>query len=184
MAVSGTIGMLYVVEVRMVDKVTREKIKHKVLIVGGEERDIDRKVRWIFDSSRYREMSVTGVEKIRDKVHILQTVITQDEATVLPVIERTDRTESIPQGKTIIDSVPLQLFAVGITTRMPAKDSVHALRKVGHAIVSSTLPDKSHSGASLSEDSTVVVEQIPFSSGYAMPRDVRNEANAATFVRG
>ncbi len=184
MAVSGTLGMLYVVEVRMVDKITWEKIKHKVLIVGGEEADIDRKVRWIFDSSRYREMSITGVEKIREKVHILQTVITQDKPAATPVIERGERTESVPQGKTIIDDVPLQMFAVGISTRMPARDSVHALRKVGHAIVSSTLPDKSHSGASLSEDATVTVEQIPFASGYARPRDVSNEINRAHVVRG
>lgn len=184
MAVSGTLGMLYVVEVRMVDKITREKIKHKVLIVGGEERDIDRKVRWIFDSARYREMSVTGVEKIREKVHILQTVITQDEQTATPVIDRGERTESVAQGKTIIEDVPLQMFAVGISTRMPARDAVHALRKVGHAVVSSTLPEKSHSGASLSDDATVTVEQIPFASGYARPRDVSNEANTAHFVRG
>ena len=184
MAVSGTIGMLYVIEVRMVDKVTQEKIKHKVLIVGGEERDIDRKVRWIFDSSRYRELSITGVEKIRDKVHILQTVITQDGGPRTPVIDRGERTESIPQGKAIIENAPLLMYAIGISTRMPARDSVHALRKVGHAIVSSTLPDKSHSGASLSDDATITVEQIPFSSGYARPRDVSNEANTAYFVRG
>jgi hypothetical protein len=184
MAVSGTIGMLYVVEVRMVDKITREKIKHKVLIVGGEERDIERKMRWVFDSTRYSETSITGIEKIRDKVHILQTIITQDSPAVTPIIRQGERTESVPQGKTIIEDAPLRLFAVGVSTRMPARDSVHALRKVGHAIVSSTLPDKSHSGASLSDDATITVEEIPFASGYARPRDVSNENNPAHFVRG
>ncbi len=184
MAVSGTLGMLYVVEVRMVDKSSREKIKQCLLVVGGEERDIDRKVRWIVDSSRYREVSITGIEKIRDKVHVLHTVVERESPTDAPVIDRGERTERVPQAKSVIQAEQPKLFAIGVTTTMMGLDSTHALRKVGHAILSHTTPGKSHAGATLSEDSTIQVEQIPFSSGFARPRDVSTESNAAHFVRG
>jgi len=181
---SGTLGMLYLVDVKMIDKATRETIKQRLLVVGGEEADISRKISWVIDASRYRSIAVIGHEKIRDKVHVLHTVVEQAPPAPTPVIERGDRSESVPQAKSIIQSEPPKLFAIGVTTTMVAQDSTHALRKVGHAILSRTSPGSSHAGASLSDNSTISVEQIPFSSGYAKPRDVSNESNHATFVRG
>lgn len=181
---SGTLGMLYLVDVKMVDKKTRETIKQRLLVVGGEEADIGRKIQWVIDVARYRNIVITGHEKIRDKVHVLHTFVEQEKPADLPIIERAERTEGVAQAKPLTQSEPPKLFAVGITTTMIAHDSTHALRKVAHALLNSASPGTSHAGASLSDDSTVAIEQIPFSSGYAKPRDVSNEANRAHFVRG
>lgn len=181
---NSIIGMLYLVNVRMTDKVTKERIRHRVLVVGGEESDIERKVKWLFDQSRYGALRISNIEKVREKVHILQTIIEQEAPAATPVIERGECTTHAPQGRLLIESVRPKLFAVGITTTMLGKDATHALRKVGHAIVSRTLPGKSHGGASLSNESTVAIEEIPFSSGVAMPKDVSNEVNQPHFVRG
>ena len=176
--------MLYIVDVRMVRHDTGEKYKHRLLLVGCERDDIERKVRWIFDSTEYKEMAITGIEKVREKVHFLSTVVTRPEVPIGPVIERDDGSQVVPQQKTLTEPYDPKLFAIGITTTMLAKDQEHALRKLGHALVSHTVEGNSHSGASLSAESTVVVEEIPRSSGYAMPRDVSNETNRAQLVRG
>lgn len=178
------LGMLYVVEVRLVNRTTCEKHKHKLLVVGCEESDIERKMRWMFDKSTYKEMSITSVEKVREKVHFLSTVITQPEPAVGQVIERDERSQFVKQQQMSIEPYDPKLFVIGLATTMLAKDEQHALRKVGHALVSHATEGKSHSGASLSDDSTLTIEQISKSSGYAMPRDVSLESNKARMFRG
>jgi hypothetical protein len=178
------LGMLYVVDVRLSRSDTKEIFKHRLLIVGCEHADIERKLRWVFDASTYKEMSITGIEKVRDKVHFLSTKVFQMTPAVGPVIERDDHSQTVSQNKTKIEPFDPKLFAVGIATTMLAKDQFHALRKVGHAIVSQATEGTSHSGAALSEDSTVTIEEIPRSSGYAAPRDVSAEINRAHMVRG
>ena len=178
------LGMLFVVNVRLVRHRTRETVKHRLLLVGCEHADIERKVRWMFDVTEYKEMSITGIEKIREKVHFLTTVVTQAGAPAEVSIARDEGTQQVPQQKTTIEQYDPRLFAVGISTTMVAKDAEHALRKVGHALVSYATEGKSHSGASLSEDSTVVIEEVPRSNGYAMPRDVSHEVNRAHVMRG
>jgi len=181
----GVIGMLYLVDVRMVNKRSGEKIKKKLLLVGCEADDIERKLRWVFDSSLYEEFSVSDVEKVREKVHVISTVYSQlDTTTKTPLIKRTDGTPTVKQMSTGQEKYDPNLYAVGITTTMIGKDEQHALRKVGNAILASATDGKSHSAAELSEDATVTVERIPFQSGYAMPRDVTNESNKPHFVRG
>ena len=44
------LGMLYIVDVSVSDKSTGEMAKHKLLVVGCEADDIERKMRWIFDT--------------------------------------------------------------------------------------------------------------------------------------
>lgn len=177
------LGMLYIVSVRLVVKATGEKIKHNILMVGCESDDIERKLRWVFDPSLYMEFSVSGVEKVKEKIHILSTVITQDKAPALAIIARENGTQEVAYPTNRIEQYDPKLYAVGIATTILAKDEEHALRKVGYAITNS-VGEHSHSGAKLSTDSTVTVEEIPRSSGYAMPRDVSNETNEASFVRG
>jgi hypothetical protein len=181
---TALLGMLYIVEVRLVRKDTSEKIKHKLLLIGCEHSDIERKIRWMFNSNEYKEMSISGIEKVREKVHFLSTIVTQLNAPVGPVIERDEGSQVVPQQKTEIDPYAPKLFAVGITTTMLAQDENHALRKIGNALISIATEGRSHSGAALSHDSTVAIEEISRGSGYAMPRDVSKESNVAHLIRG
>lgn len=180
----AVIGMLYLVDVRLVRAATGEKIKHRLLLVGCEQQDIERKLRWIFDAREFSEFSLGGVEKVREKVHFLSTVLTPAAAASGPVVEAGERTAAVPQAKTTIEQYDPHLFAVGVTTTMLAKDEAHALRKVGSALIASATEGRSHSAASLSDESQIRVERIPKSSGYAKPRDVSNESNRAHLVRG
>jgi hypothetical protein len=180
----GVIGMLFLVDVRMVIRRSGEKIKKKLLVVGCEAADIERKLRWVFDSASYDEFSVSNVEKVREKVHVISTVYTQTNAIEEPIIKRKEGTVEAPQAKLCQEKYDPKNYAVGITTTMVAKDEQHALRKVANALLVSATDGIAHSASSLSEDATVVIEQIPLSSGYAMPRDVSSEVNRAHFVRG
>lgn len=180
----GVIGMLFIVDVRMVVKRSGEKIKKKLLIVGCEAADIERKLRWIFDSASYDEFSISNVEKVREKVHVISTVYTQLSETDAPIVKRREGMAEIQQSQMCQEKYDPKKYAVGITTTMVAKDEQHALRKVAHAILVSATDGKAHSAAALSDDATVVVEQIPLPSGYAMPRDASTESNRAHFVRG
>ncbi len=178
------LGMLYIVEVQLFSKKTGEKIRHKLLIVGGEQSDIERKLSWVFDAKKYEGITIRGIEKVREKVHFLSTSITQIGESFEPIV-------STDEGSKVASGVPTHtepydplMFAIGLSTTMLAKDPEHALRKLGHALISRASEGKSHAGAKLSADSTLAVEQIPMSSGYAKPRDVSNESNQATFVRG
>jgi len=176
--------MLYIVSVRMVKRSTNEKIKQRLLMVGCEKRDIARKIKWIVDGSKYNEVSITEVVKVRQKVHLLSTVTTQANELTGPVITQGETSRVVRQVTARGNDYKPNLYAVGITTTMLGKDEDHALRKVGHAVVSSVSDFDSHKGASLSADSKVVIEEIPHKSRTATARDVSNEINDAHFVRG
>lgn len=180
----SVLGMLYIADVRLVRNSTGEKIKHKILLVGCEQDDIERKLKWVFDPKEFDQLSLSGVEKVREKVHVISTVITQEDEPTSPVIKRREGTMNVPQVSEETEKYDPNLYAVGVSTSVLAKDEKHALRKVGRAIIASNSEGKSHDAPSLSKDSTITVEQIPKSSGYAMPRDVSIESNKAHFVRG
>lgn len=184
MSDNSILGMLYIVEVRLVRADTGEKLKHKLLMVGCEQADIGRKLKWVFDSSEYKEFAITGTEKVREKIHFLSTVITQMDEPVSPSISRDEGSQVVPQQKLLTQRYEPKLFAMGVTTTMVAKDQGHAIRKLGYALISSVTEGKSHTGALLSQDSTVTIEEIPLKDGFAKARDVSNEVNKATFVRG
>jgi hypothetical protein len=176
--------MLYIVDVSVLDKSTRETAKHKLLLVGCEAEDIERKMKWIFDTGNVSLM-IKGAEKVREKVHFLSTIITKDESVDGPVIMRDENSQPITQfPPQLTEAYDPKLFAVGIVTTMLAKDSDHALRKVATALMNRATVGKSHTGASLHDDSTINVEEIPKSNGYASARDVSNETNKAHMVRG
>jgi hypothetical protein len=177
------LGTLYLVDLRLNDLRSGEKTKHKLLMVGCVEDDIERKLRWAFDFSKYDEVSITGVEKIKEKIHILSTTVTQNDTVPNAIIERDEGSQLIPHQKTITEPYDPHLYAVGIATTILAKDPEHAMRKVGHAIVASASAH-SHTGATLSEDSTITIEEVSRGSGVAKPRDVSSEVNKAHFVRG
>ena len=176
------LGTLYVVDVRTVARGSCETTKMKILMVGCEQSYIQRKLRWVFDQSRYSEFSVSGVEKVKEKVHVLSACITQAESPSR-VIDRGERSESIREVPTHIERYDPKLYAVGVATTMLAADQDHALRKVGNALVNLTSSVHA-SGARLADGSTVTVEEISKSSGVARPRDVSHESNRAHFVRG
>lgn len=180
----AVLGMLYIADVRLVRFATGEKVKHRLLLVGCEQQDIERKLRWVFDAREFSEFSLTGVEKVREKVHFLSTVVTAESRQPEPVVQVGERTQTVTQGRTASEPYDPHLYAVGITTTMLAKDEAHALRKVGSALIASATEGQSHSAASLSNESQIRVERIPKSSGYAKPRDVSNESNRAHIVRG
>lgn len=182
---ASVLGMLYVVEVNMLDRKTGEKIKHKLLLVGCEQADIERKLAWVFDSAKYTGIVVKGVEKVREKVHFLSTVVTQPESAIGPVVGTSEGSKFVQQAPGPTEPYEPSLFAVGLSTTMIGKDEDHVLRKVGHALISKATQGGIHSsGAKLSEGSTLVIERVPLSSGYASARDVSAEINRAQFVRG
>ena len=85
--------MLYIANVRLVNR-AGETIKHRILLVGCEADDIDRKLRWLFDATT-KEMSITGVEKVRRKC----TFELRDYKAPAPpaaVIDRGTRSEPVP----------------------------------------------------------------------------------------
>lgn len=178
------LGMLYIVDVSVHDKSTRETAKHKLLLVGCEAEDIERKMKWIFDTGNV-SLVIKGAEKVREKVHFLSTIITKDESVGSPVIMRDANSQTITQfSPQLTEAYDPKLFAVGIVTTMLAKDSDHALRKVATALMNRATVGKSHTGASLHDDSTINIEEIPKSNGYASSRDVSSEINKAHMVRG
>jgi len=178
------LGMLYIVDVNVLDKLTGENAKHKLLLVGCEADDIERKMKWIFDTGS-TSLMIKGAEKVREKVHFLSTIITKDQSIDSPVIMRDENSQPINQfSPQLTEAYDPKLFAVGIVTTMLAKDSDHALRKVATALMNRATVGKSHTGASLHDDSTITVEEIPKSNGYASARDVSSEVNKAHMVRG
>lgn len=181
---AAVLGLLYIVDVRMVARGSGEKIKHKLLVVGSEQADIERKLRWMFDVSKYREFSIKSIEKVREKIHFLSTTITQDNEPVEANIVRPDGTVPVIEQSALQERYDPVLYAIGITTTMLGKDETHALRKVGRALIAHATEGQSHTGASLSEDSTISIEAIPKRSGYALPRDVSASSNPARIMRG
>lgn len=184
-SIDRVLGMLYIVDVRMVNRASKEKVKQRLLLVGCERDDVERKLRWIYDATQWMEFSVVAVEKVREKTHIISTVITQDAPPNSPVIERDERSEVVSQAPKIERAKDYEprLFAIGVSTTMVAQDANHAIRKTGAALSSSTLDVASYSGPRLSDDATVTVEEIPFRSGYATPRDQSNSATRAHIFR-
>lgn len=178
------LGMLYIASIRFVNAVTGEKTKQKLLVIGNEIADIERKCRWLFDSTNYKEFSITDIEKVREKVHVLSTVVTSEKSEVPQVVDRNGRSQPVPHPTMLTEAYDPTLYAVGIVTTMLAKDELHALRKVGNALIATGSAGQSHSGAALSADSKIQIEPIPKSSGVARARDVSNEINLAHFVRG
>lgn len=181
---ASLLGMLYLVDVRLVRRSSGEKLKHRLLLVGCEHADIERKLRWIFDTTEYKEMSLSGIEKVREKVHFLSTVVTQPDEPVGPVIEREERSQIVHQQPILVEPYDPRVFAIGLVTTMLAKDEAHALRKLSTALLSQATEGRSHSGAALSAESTLTIEEVPRSSGYARARDVSNESNRAHVMRG
>lgn len=177
------LGQLFVVTVRMVRIDSGEIVRHKLLMVGCESSDIERKLRWVFDCTQYKEFTVKDVEKVREKVHILNTTVEQPAEQIGPVIQVGERSQVVAQQQTLIEQYKPKLYAIGIVTTMLGSDEQHALRKVGRAIIDHATTDVSTAGAHLSEDSTISVEEVPLSSGFAKPRNVEHEANRAHIFR-
>ena len=73
-------------------------------------------------------------------------------------------------------------YAVAVATTMYGMNKDHALRKVGKALINSTIDVKSIAGPYLSDDSTVSIEEISKRTGYSSARDTSIEANEAHFV--
>lgn len=176
------IGSLYLVVVRL-DHHDGEIIRHRLLVVGVEERDIERKIKWLFDPRKYAVIKIISVEKIEEGVHVLSTSITEEKENPDAVIKRPERTENVIQGRR--DSGRrVKRFAVGIATHIYGRDADHALRKIGRALKNTGSPIKSTSAPKLSAGSTVRVEEVGKGSGVAMPRDVSTELNRAVIFRG
>lgn len=176
--------MLYIVDVRLEDAGNGDIIKHRILLIGCEQADIERKLRWIFQGS-YKTISVSGIQKVREKVHYLNTYVTRKQDLVNPVIKRNEGSMVAPQGKleTQETEQASKLYAIGVSTTMFADTDQQAIRKLGHALINKSVGG-SHSGAALSQDATLTIEEIPKPSRFAAPRDTSNEANRACIVRG
>ncbi len=183
---NAVLGMLYLADIRYEERGSEEIVRQRLLVVGNESADVERKLRWAYDITSFKSFSVVAIEKVREKVHVLHTHKQLACAPANGVIQREEGSQAIPSLHRNLEEYDPKLYAVGIVTTMLAKDPQHALRKVGSAISNSGSAKlaKVHGGPSLSENSQVTVEEIPKSSGYAAPRDVSKESNRAHFVRG
>lgn len=180
----NVIGMLYIVEISMYRLSTGEQVKQKLLVMGCEKDDIERKLRWIIDSSKHSGFKITDIKKIREKVHVLSTTVKQPPAAALEYINRDGGSTAVPAAKTIVAEYKPNLYAIGISTTILAKDEDHAIRKLANILASRDEGKKSTLAAELSQDSIIQIEEVPLSSGYATARDVSSEINNAHFVRG
>lgn len=180
---NNILGMLYIVEVRLVSKKSHEKIKEKLLLVGSEYDDIEKKLSWIYDKDKYDQFSISNICKVRQKIHLLNRTITSLDEPDVPNIKRDDNTYKASEASCYNEKYDPNLYAIGLSTSTLAKDENHALRKIGNALLAKGGHVQSGCG-SLSNDSILTIEQIPLNSGYAMPRDVKNEALKASIVRG
>lgn len=180
------LGMLFTCQVSLHRARTGERITHKVLMIGCEVDDIERKLRWMFAKNEFDEFAITKIERVKEKVHILSTVVTQDPPPMHAIIDRDDRSQTIPYpASTERDAdQSYRIFALGVATKMPATDELHAMRKVGRALVAMGNSLPSESAPRLSDDAVVTVEPISRSSGHAKPRDVSELKARAHIVRG
>ena len=177
------IGMLYIVHVRMIKKTTKEKVKQRLLMVGCEHKDIARKINWIIDGSKYESVAITDIVKVRQKVHVISTVITQHKEQIGPIISGTENSKYVDQVVPF-DRNPSKLYAIGLTTTMSGCSKGHALRKTARALAISTTDEiKSSNEPSLSEDSIIQIEEIPFRSQHVRARDTSSEINPAHVIR-
>ena len=179
----GVVGMLHVARVGMRRKSTGEEITVRLLLVGCESGDIERKIRWLYDQEQFSGLRIEDIEKVRDKVHVLSQKIEQERAPADAVIERAEGTQEV-RSASREPADELQHWAIALTTRVYARDTAHAFRKIGSALVAEGSEGKSQSAAKLSDDAVLTVEPIGKSSRIARARDVSNETNTATFVRG
>jgi hypothetical protein len=168
---TGNMGMLFMVHVSMKNIANDELIKNKLLMVCDKSSGIEDKLKWIFDASKFSSLRILSAEKIRQKIHILSTVTTQDDVQPHASISAKD-------------SYNPKLYAVGVSTLIHAGDQNHALRKVGRALTEKGTAIKSSGTPTLSNDSTINVEEVPVSSGFSKARNVSSEINTAKFVRG
>lgn len=180
----NVLGMLHIVDVRLIKKKTGEKIKHQLLMVGCEAADIERKLRWVFDATEYAQLSIKNVEKVREKIHTLSTVVTQERSEPAATIKRKENTQEVGSVTAEQEVYSPNLYAIGVATTMLGADENHAMRKLGRALIARSTDVQSHGAPKLSDDSVVNIEQVPKSSGYARPRDTSAEVNTAHFVRG
>lgn len=180
----AVIGMLYIVSVRFTDRRSREITKQRLLVVGSEEADIERKLRWIYETDNFCEFALTSVEKVREKIHVLSTVVTQpSEPKKNTILREEGRQEEIKEPPTP-DLPEMIHYAVGITTRVYARDHYHALRKIAAAINEHATDGPTSTTSRLSSDSVLQIEEIPKTSPIARARDVSNRLAPAQFVRG
>ncbi len=173
-------GQIYLVKVRMERKDTGERIKHRLLVIGGDRDDADRRLKWHFDAGQFTTFSITNFKRVSASVNVLSTEIHQDASTADQAINRAEGTVRVQtsHGATIGD---MKVFAVGVTTKMIARDSEHALRLTGQALIARGVGEGAFQ---LSEDSTVMVEELHRPSQFATARDVSAEVNRAHIVRG
>ena len=181
---AGVAGMLYVVNVRLVHALTDEKIKHRIILVGCERDDVERKLRWMFDKKTYSQFRVTSVVKVTNKVHILSTSITQPSPlSADPIIMREGGSEMVGQSHEATIADGFKKYAIGLATSVLARSESHALRKLAATLADISI-EEGGTGRKLSDGSTLTIEELSVNSGYATARDVTNEINNLHFVRG
>lgn len=163
--------MLYRVWVneRRID--TGEEYSHECFVVARERQELDARLRWVFDVTR-SQFTVVNVEKIREKIHFISSKKKQDKA----------KKESAPVVSA--SSYNPNIYGVCVSATIVAKDEDHALRKMGSGIVSLGSTGFSHRSNANAEDFNIKIEAVPAKSQHSRARDVSNEINKATFVRG
>ena len=96
------LGMLYIANVRLVNRAS-ETIKHRILLVGCEADDIERKLRWLF---RFALSRMAGVAMVGKQVHdryVLGGMVPPQKAT------------------TVLNGIPVAKFAQSAERRAEAR---------------------------------------------------------------
>ena len=180
------LGMLYIVEVRLIRRGDNTSIKQRLLMVGCESADIERKLRWVYSADEYSEFGITGVSKVTDKIHVLSTHIRQIATAPAPIIKRADGTYAVPQTPAARIPSDHKKYAIGLAAQLYARSDFHALEKVSHALLNeaAVLAHMPAGGYRLPPESMLIIEEVAAPSDLATARDVSNEINKAHLVRG
>ena len=179
---NASTGFLFLVKIKESDN--ESLLYHEVLIVANTENEIESRLKWSLDIPNTSSLKIVSASKIKQKIYMIKTTHKSTETPPDSIVKRLEGTNNVYGANQVNSDYKPKLYALGVSTLMPAADESHAIRKVGKALMSKGLKVKNSNSPTLSDDSTLSVEEVSFSSGFSSARDVSSEANKATFVRG
>lgn len=160
MTFKATLGQLYVVRTRGEYKKDRTIEKCVLIMQACNPEEIEPKLRFHFDTSKYLTFSIVSIEKVKPHVHTLSTsLIPVSDLDGLPSNFRLETPMSDSKAEKHRTNQPSnsKIFAVGVVGRMAARDGDHAFRKLGKYLLKLGLGDEADSP--LFEGGKVIVDE-------------------------
>lgn len=166
--VTPIIGHIFIIRTRGEMRVDGSIEKMTILLQAAQQEELQQKVRYMLDLSRYSSFSITHIEKVRPKFHVLKSNLIPKEdvqslrssvempsaATGSAEAQRTNQPSSSPGAR---------LFAFGVAGKLVADCEEHAMRKVGKWLLSLGL-DKEWGSPLMGGGKLIVEEEGPVDS--------------------